>query len=86
MPHQPKIVPAPKRAAPRRASSSARGYDHRHRKARAALLAEHPVCQVCTDAFATDAHHVDGDTSNTDPANYLAVCEACHHGVLHRRR
>lgn len=86
MPTQPPIVPtAPKHAAPPRAKTSARGYGTAHRKARAAHLAAHPVCQHCRERFATDLHHIDGNTANRAPENLLAVCEGCHHGAIHRR-
>jgi hypothetical protein len=36
----------------------AMGYDHRHRQARAELLADRPVCVWCRGAVATEADHV----------------------------
>ena len=48
MPEAPKILPLkPKAAAPPRASTTARGYGHAHRRQRARLIAERPVCERC---------------------------------------
>ncbi|QEL18539.1 hypothetical protein [Limnoglobus roseus] len=66
-------------------SSTARGYGHEHRKQRSRILDEQPLCQVCRNAFSTDLHHVDLNPHNHADGNVLAVCETCHHSVLHRR-
>ena len=81
MPKAIPITPLPK--SQRRASSTARGYDHEHRKQRSRILDLHPLCQLCNDAFSTDLHHIDENPRNRDDANVLAVCEVCHHSKIH---
>lgn len=87
MPDRPPTLPfRPKHATKPRPSTTARGYGHAHQKARKLLLARTPICEVCRDAWATDMHHADGDTSNRDRSNLVAVCEACHHSRIHGGR
>jgi len=83
----PKILPfTPRHVRPPRASSSARGYGSTHRRLRDRLKDKFPLCQWCHDAWSTDLHHADGDTSNLSPANLVMLCESCHHGKAHGRR
>lgn len=87
MPDAPRVVPLkPRHAAKPKASSTARGYGTAHRKARQRLLAEHPLCQLCGRAWATDLHHLDHDVHNRHPSNLMVVCERCHHEDLHGSR
>jgi 5-methylcytosine-specific restriction endonuclease McrA len=85
MPTASKVVPLGERKHRRKASSNRRGYDAEHRRQRSRILDEHPLCQICGNAFSTDLHHVDENSFNHAEANVLAVCEVCHHSVLHRR-
>lgn len=85
MPEAPGLVPhTPKRVTRPQQSSTARGYGTAHRKARKRILAKFPICQQCGRSWSTDLHHVDHDVNNRADTNLLAVCEGCHHGVLHR--
>jgi hypothetical protein len=84
MPHAPPTVNILGAKHRPKASSTARGYDDAHRKQRSLLLDLHPICQVCNNAFSTDLHHLDGNQFNRAAGNALAVCETCHHAVLHR--
>lgn len=82
--NRPKLVPLrPRHATRPRGTTTARGYGHDHQKARARHLAVHPICQRCVNAFSTDLHHRDGNTSNRSPENLEALCEQCHHGEAH---
>lgn len=86
MPSAPKLPPLkPKHTPPRRGTTAQRGYGAAHQKARARLIAEHPLCQLCGENWSTDLHHLDGNTANRSPANLQLVCERCHHGIIHRR-
>lgn len=68
---------------PPRGKTTARGYGHAHQVARERVLRKRPLCEVCGNDFATDLHHRDGNPHNRAPANLVAACEGCHHGVLH---
>ena len=67
-------------------SSAARGYGLRWRYARAAYLAEHPLCVMCyARGYVVPASVVDhikphrGDQSLFwDSANWQALCKPCH--------
>jgi phage terminase large subunit-like protein len=53
---------------------------------RAAVLAEHPVCQRCERTFALHVHHVIPlkectPAQKTDRANLLCICQPCHNAV-----
>ena len=70
----------------RRPSSARRGYDARHRRDRARLLAEHPFCadpytEGCQNP-ATVLDHIDGmgplGPFGHDQANWMALCASCH--------
>lgn len=71
---------------PRRASSSARGYNARWQKARETYLASHPLCVKCeARGLTTAASVVDhivphrGDTALFwDTSNWQALCKSCH--------
>ena len=62
-----------------RPSASARGYDAKWRRVRAAYLKRHPVCVVCGEQ-ATEVDHivplVDGGTHKWD--NLQAMCKTHH--------
>lgn len=85
MPDMPPLTPrySPRRRMPQ-ASSTARGYDERHKRIRRAVLAEqNGLCAWCQNAFATDLHHKDGNVRNRDRSNLVGLCEPCHHGIAH---
>lgn len=52
------------------------------RRLRAAVLAEHPLCQLCKRQGritpATEVDHVDNDPSNNDRENLMSICKPCH--------
>jgi len=75
----------PKHTAPPRGTTAERGYGTAHVKQRRRFLKLHPICQRCEDRFATDLHHKDGNPFNRAESNLEAVCEGCHHGVIHGR-
>jgi 5-methylcytosine-specific restriction endonuclease McrA len=86
VPDAPKLPPLkPRYTPPPRGTTAERGYGSAHKKIRARLIAEHPVCQRCGGDWSTDMHHRDGDTFNRSPANLEMVCERCHHGEIHGR-
>ncbi len=86
MPSAPQLPPVrPAAARPPRASTAARGYGHAHRRQRARLIAEEPICQHCRDAWAVELHHLDGNPHNRAAANVIMLCERCHDAV-HRGR
>jgi 5-methylcytosine-specific restriction protein A len=70
----------------RRGSAYERGYDRRWEKARAAFLAQHPVCALCQlDGQVTPAWGVDHVIPHRGnpilfwlPGNWQPVCEPCH--------
>jgi 5-methylcytosine-specific restriction protein A len=70
----------------RRGTAASRGYNSRWSKARAAYLAEHPLCVVCraqnryTSATVVDhirAHKGDMDLF-WDVSNWQSLCKQCH--------
>ena len=69
-----------------RGSAASRGYDARWRKARAAYLAQHPLCVECarqgqvTAATVVDhiLPHKGDDRLFWHPANWQALCKTCH--------
>ena len=80
MPTAPKNLPRPNRSGrPRRGSSTARGYGWEHRRQRAELLADTPLCTRCRDGWAVELHHRDRNPFNRDPSNVELLCERCHH-------
>ncbi|GBR25539.1 hypothetical protein AA0488_0675 [Kozakia baliensis NRIC 0488] len=68
-----------------RGSAASRGYGRRWQKARAAYLAENPVCQ-CDDAAcqrpATEVHHIKAHRGDYDlfwnPSNWQGLTKECH--------
>lgn len=81
MPTGPTPLPGPRRKKPgrrRELTTEQRGYGTVHRKARAALLARHPVCQRCEDKFSEHMHHRDRNTFNRAASNLEALCADCH--------
>jgi 5-methylcytosine-specific restriction endonuclease McrA len=79
MPDAPKLPPRPVAAiAAPRASTAARGYGHAHRKQRARLLRQQPLCQRCEDAWAVHLHHKDRNPFNRAASNVEMLCERCH--------
>lgn len=70
----------------KRGSASARGYDRRWQKARAAFLAENPLCVECRKrgrvTTATDVDHIRPHKGNSSlfwhRANWQALCHSCH--------
>jgi 5-methylcytosine-specific restriction protein A len=69
-----------------RPSASARGYGVRWRRARAAYLAQHPLCASCQTAGrlvpATVVDHMVPHRGDPvlfwDEANWAALCKSCH--------
>lgn len=67
----------------RRESPSARGYDAEHRRIRAQLLKEEPLCQECKrrglSIIATIADHIIplSRGGKTERSNYQALCREC---------
>lgn len=65
--------------APKRPSSTRRGYDSTHRRNVKQLLRERPLCEVrgerCT-GWATEGHHLRYPAESLD--DYAAVCRSCH--------
>jgi len=45
-------------------------------------LSEHPICEECIRAPATNVDHIDGLEKNwerrLDPTNFRALCNPCH--------
>jgi hypothetical protein len=81
MPDKPKLAPVLKAAdaEPRKLSSTARGYDARHRKLRALRLNAHPLCESCGKQWSTVAHHLVYPAKTVD--DYRAVCSGCHNAI-----
>lgn len=75
--------PAHKRKAWRTTttSSAARGYGERWRRIRAMKLRNHPVCEVCRLAPATQVDHIKAKAhggDDYDPDNLQSICRPCH--------
>lgn len=60
--------------------SKASRYGHRHRKLRALLLAQEPVCRTCKRALATEADHIVPRYrgGSDDMENLQGLCGPCH--------
>lgn len=54
-------------------------YDEQHRQLRKQLLALYPICQVCNNAWAEQAHH--RQYPATCIAHYQALCIPCHNRI-----
>jgi hypothetical protein len=70
-------------ADPRRETRTAaeRGYDRQQRKARAAYMARHPLCEVCHVAPAVECDHripLASGGHARDQRNLRALCRRCH--------
>ncbi|VTR95230.1 HNH endonuclease OS=Desulfarculus baarsii (strain ATCC 33931 / DSM 2075 / VKM B-1802 / 2st14) GN=Deba_2594 PE=4 SV=1 [Gemmata massiliana] len=79
MPFAPKNLPRPpRRYGPRRGSSTERGYGWEHRRQRAELLAQNPLCTRCREAWAVELHHRDRNPFNRAPSNVELLCKGCH--------
>jgi len=79
VPRKPKLTPS---TNPRkRPSAHARGYTREHQHLRDKLLSRHPICELCGNAFATDAHHTCGDSLCKNPDHLQALCKRCHDGL-----
>lgn len=79
MPNAPKLPPlTPKHARPPRRSTTERGYGHDHRRQRARLLKEFPLCQRCGGDWSRHLHHRDRDPFNRSAENVELLCEKCH--------
>ena len=72
-----------------RGTAAQRGYDARHRRWRRAVLARHPICQMCLKQgktiSATVADHIEPlDPRNPRAGNWSVeengqgLCHACH--------
>lgn len=80
------------RAKRRRESSANRGYDSRWQRARAAWLAEHPLCVACWQAGQTTAatvvDHVIPHRGDKrlfwNPTNWQSLCKTCHDAKTRR--
>ncbi len=68
-----------------RQTNTERGYGTAHRRWRAAVLRRDLVCTDCTVVPATEAHHIDGITSNRTLANGMGLCRKCHNRRTHGR-
>jgi hypothetical protein len=79
MPKKPKLVDRPKKPSVPRPQ-----YGQRHRDLRKIVLAQHPICQQCNNAFSQEAHHLRYPALSPD--DYLAVCIKCHHEIEREKR
>jgi hypothetical protein len=59
-----------------------RGYDGKWQKLSKQIREENPICMDCKKNPSIMVHHKNGDTSQNDPENLIALCYACH-GVAH---
>jgi 5-methylcytosine-specific restriction protein A len=76
--HQP---PRAHGVADGRRSAARRGYDHRWRLLRLAVLADRPVCEACQVRASEHVDHVlamSKGGAHYDPANLRALCHGCH--------
>lgn len=55
-------------------------YSHRHKKLRAMLLAQEPICRACKRALATEADHIVPRYrgGSDDITNLQPLCSPCH--------
>jgi 5-methylcytosine-specific restriction enzyme A len=73
-----------------RGTRTQRGYCNRWLRLAEAYRAEHPVCEQCRDAVATDTDHVIpfcglGDPLRLSWSNLRALCRPCHQRKTHGR-
>jgi 5-methylcytosine-specific restriction endonuclease McrA len=79
MPDIPPLVPhKPKYNKPPKPTTTQQGYGWAHKKLRAVVLAEEPLCRICANAFSTDMDHIDGNPFNRSRENVQGLCESCH--------
>lgn len=68
----------------KRATTTERGYGHRHVKARAALLKTQYYCERCKAIPKTpNMHHKDRNPHNRELSNLEILCETCHR-LMHK--
>lgn len=76
-----------RKADKQRGTSSERGYNSRgHQLFRQAVLAKHPICQICFTRASTDADHypmsrkelLAAGLDPNDPSRGRGLCHACH--------
>ena len=78
--------PYPKRVyKTHRLTNKQRGYGVEHRRWRDAVLKRDPVCVDCKATRSTEAHHIDGNTSNRELDNGMGLCRLCHNRRTHGR-
>ncbi len=77
------LVPWHKEA--QRPTTTERGYGAEWQKVRQLVLAGHPLCQWCQEAWSQHVHHIDHNTGNNSPTNLAALCERCHMSY-HKRK
>lgn len=83
MPNLPPPAPRPNNS-PKRLGSTARGYNYKHQKRRAALLKEFPICQRCGAAWSYHMHHELGVENDPLHTSVKALCESCHKEIHDR--
>jgi 5-methylcytosine-specific restriction enzyme A len=80
-PGESRCVECLRRAAQRKGSPDARGYDSTWRAFTPGYLALRPICADCGGP-AIEVHHLDGKgprgRRGFDPANLLPLCHRCH--------
>lgn len=68
--------------APRKLTTTERGYGWQWQKLRLVILAEEPLCRMCAeDGFyvaAEEVDHIDGNSHNNERENLRPLCRACH--------
>lgn len=72
-----------RRSRDTRESSAKRGYGRRWRKLRKIVLARDPICTICGEAPATEAHHIipraPGElAADVTEDDLTGVCKPCH--------
>jgi 5-methylcytosine-specific restriction endonuclease McrA len=79
MPRAPKVVPLkPRAAAPKRGTTTERGYGWAHQRLRARLMQLHPLCQRCGTDWSRHLHHRNRDPHDRRPSNVEMLCQRCH--------
>lgn len=68
--------------APRKLTTTERGYGWQWQKLRLVILTEEPLCRTCAEqdlyVAAEEVDHVDGDSHNNERDNLRPLCRACH--------
>lgn len=70
--------PLPDPDRKKRRTTAQRGYGTEHRKLRATVMQEEPICTRCGANWSQILHHLDHDTGNTARSNLAAWCVPCH--------